>query len=128
LSPRLNIISNPTGETLEKRIETSKNEAVIEAVRSFARALGIDPMRIRIERQREMGRELTWDEEFKLLQDQIRKLVVHPVKLNGENNRRYETKLVTEKELVDHLNDGWEIVKELSSGKIIIKRPLNSVD
>jgi len=106
VEPRLNIISNPTGETLEKRIETSKNEAVIEAVRSFARALGIDPMRIRIERQREMGRELTWDEEFKLLQDQIRKLVVHPVKLNGENNRRYETKLVTEKELVDHLNDG----------------------
>jgi len=128
VEPRLNIISNPTGETLEKRIETSKNEAVIEAVRSFARALGIDPMRIRIERQMEMGRELTWDEEFKLLQDQIRKLVVHPVKLNGDNSRRYETKLVTEKELVDHLNDGWEIVKELSSGKIIIKRPLNSLD
>jgi len=126
VEPRLNIISNPNGKSLEERIETSKNEAVIEAVRSFARALGIDPMRIRIEREKEIGRELTGEEEFETLQEEIRRLVVQPAGLNGNNNHRYETKLVKEDELIEYLNEGWDIVKELSSGKIVIRRPLNN--
>ena len=127
VEPRLNIISNPTGETLEKKIEASKNEAVIEAVRSFARALGIDPLRIRIERERQAGRELTREEELEAIRKEIRRLVAHPVRLKSEeNNHRYETKLVTEEELVEYLNQGWDIVKELSSGKIVVRRPLNN--
>jgi hypothetical protein len=42
---------------------------------------------------------------------------------NG-NCRRYETRIVTEKELVPHLDEDWDLVKELRSGKIVIKRAL----
>jgi hypothetical protein len=34
----------------------------------------------------------------------------------------YETRVVTERELVPLLNAGWDIVKELSNGKIVIRR------
>lgn len=36
--------------------------------------------------------------------------------------RKTQVKLVSEKELVTYLEMGWEIVKELRSGKIVIKR------
>ena len=42
---------------------------------------------------------------------------------NG-NCRKIETKIVPENELVPHLDEGWDLVKELKSGKIVIKRNL----
>jgi hypothetical protein len=38
-------------------------------------------------------------------------------------NRPYETCIVGEEELLPLLNQGWEIVKELSGGRIILRRP-----
>jgi hypothetical protein len=35
----------------------------------------------------------------------------------------YETCIVDEQELLPLLNQGWDIVKELSGGKIIVRRP-----
>jgi hypothetical protein len=46
--------------------------------------------------------------------------------LNGGtpiNDCPYETRIVSEDELVPFLNNGWDIVKELSGGRIIIRRP-----
>jgi hypothetical protein len=40
------------------------------------------------------------------------------------NCRRYETKIVTENELLTYLDEGWDLVKELKSGKIVVKRVL----
>jgi len=34
----------------------------------------------------------------------------------------YETRIVTEDELVPYLNKGWNIIKELTNGKIVIRR------
>ena len=34
----------------------------------------------------------------------------------------YETRIVLEEELVPYLNEGWDIVKELNSGKLVIRR------
>ena len=135
VEPRLNLLSNPFGETLAKRIEFSKNEAVTEAVRSFAAALGIDPLKVRIEKQKEIGREPTQKEEVEAIQGQIRKLVTHPFKLkqedsnhnfNHNNFQRYESKLIAEEELLPHLDEGWNIIKELSNGKIIVRRAKNA--
>lgn len=134
VEPKLNLLSNPSGENLAERIEASKGEAVAEAIKSFARALGIDPLRVRIERQKEAGREPTLDEEVEAIQGEISRLITHPYRLKAAeshgdshaNNRRYETRLVTEEELLPHLNEGWDIVKELSNGKIAVKRPLEN--
>lgn len=41
---------------------------------------------------------------------------------NDENCNQYESKLITEEELPDHINVGWILVKELSSRKILVKR------
>jgi hypothetical protein len=133
VEPRLNLLSNPSGEDLAKRIEASKGEAIVEAVRSFARALGIDPLRVRIERQKEIGREPTPDEEVEAIQDGIRRLVIHPQRPKngqggGNNCRKYETRLVTEGKLLAHLDEGWDIVKELVDGKIVVRRPLDDGD
>jgi hypothetical protein len=39
------------------------------------------------------------------------------------NDCPYETRIVGEKELVPFLDQGWEVIRELASGKIIIRRP-----
>jgi len=74
VEPMLNVLSNPEGR--RKTEEEIKKEAVLEAIRSLASAFGIDPMRVRIEKQKETGKELTIEEEMELLQYEIKKLVV----------------------------------------------------
>jgi hypothetical protein len=43
---------------------------------------------------------------------------------DGNNHKKYESKMVDEKELLSHIDDGWEIVKELKDGKLAIRREL----
>lgn len=38
--------------------------------------------------------------------------------------KRYESKLVGENELLPYLDEGWDVVKELRNGKIVIRREL----
>ncbi|MHA1581978.1 MAG: tyrosine-type recombinase/integrase [Candidatus Baldrarchaeia archaeon] len=55
--------------------------------------------------------------------DEIRKLREEEMLPNG--GRKIQVKLVSEKELVNYLETGWEIIKELKSGKIVIKREIS---
>lgn len=64
VEPRLNLLSNPSGGALEARIEEIRKQVALEAIRRFVEAFGIDPMKVRIEKQRELGRELNADEEI----------------------------------------------------------------
>jgi len=41
---------------------------------------------------------------------------------NSGNNNNHESKLITEEELCSHIDEGWDLVKELSNGKILVKK------
>jgi len=91
-----------------------KEEAKLEAVRAFAQALGVDPIRVRIEKQKDLGREPSHNEEIEMIQSEIKKL------RSGNNDLK---KIVTEDELPKYLADEWDIQTVLPSGKILIKKP-----
>jgi phage anti-repressor protein len=80
-----------------------------------AQKLGITPQQIRaiIKRISTTGSE---EETEALLQTER----------TARNGNHCESKLITEEELCEHINDGWELVKELSSGKIVVKK-LNTI-
>lgn len=110
VEPRLNVLSNPEGG---RRAEELRMQTVLEALRMFAKAFGIDPMRVKIERQREIGRELSEEEEIQLLQNEIRRL------REGRSDPRM---IVTERQLERYLMQGWEVDAVLPSGRIVIRR------
>jgi integrase len=93
--------------------EKIKNEAVIEAIRRFAVMMGIDPMRIRIEKERELGRKLTEEEELKIIENEMKKM------REGSGDPK---KIVREEDLERYLREGWDIYTILPSGKIVIRR------
>jgi len=105
-------------------------QMLLEMWREQAKLYGIDPMKIRIEKEKELRKKLDPDEEKEAILSEIAKLKIFSIKsrngrteTNGNGpNERYETKLITEKQLVSHLQEGWEIVRELRSGKIVVER------
>ena len=94
-------------------MEKVKKDAVLEAMRAFAQAYGVDPNRVRIERQKETGKEPTTDEEILGIQNEIKKL-------RSENTD--QKKIISENDLQQHLAEGWDIQTVLPSGKIVINR------
>ena len=119
VEPYLNLISNPHGD-LNRRMDRLKSEILLEAVRSFAKALGIDPMKIRMEKKRKLKREPTSEEEIQLLQEEVKKLRANR---SGNDCKPYQSKIIGEDELVQYVEDGWEIVRELRSGRFLVKKP-----
>jgi integrase len=101
-----------------------KKELLLSVMREQAKIFGIDPVRLRIERSKEIRREITPDEEVEAIRDGIIKLRTEPMKLtNGGNNcNKYESKMISEEALAEHIEDGWDIVRELRDGRIAIKR------
>jgi len=41
----------------------------------------------------------------------------------NNNSKPYQSKIIGEKELVPYIEDGWEIVRELSNGRFLVKKP-----
>ena len=105
---------NPLGTDIESKMEELRKEIALEAIRRFAEALGIDPMRIRIEKQKELGRVLSPEEEIQVIQNEIRKM-------RGGNSD--PKKIVNEEELEQYLAEGWDVELVLPSGRIIIRKP-----
>jgi len=99
--------------TFEPKPVFKKEEAVLEAIRKFAEAFGIDPMRIKIEKQKELGKELNADEEIELIQNEIKKM---------REGERDPQRIVKEEELEKYLSDGWHFVSVLPSQRILIRR------
>lgn len=94
-----------------------KKEMLLEMWREQARLYGIDPLKVKIEKQRGLRRDLGQDEESEALRSEIAKPAIHPQKKRSALGK---TKLVTEEELTTYLNKGWQLAKELRSGKMLI--------
>jgi hypothetical protein len=125
VEPYLNLISNPHGD-LDKRMDKLKQEVLLEAVRGFAKALGIDPMKIRMEKKRELKREPTSDEEVQFLQEEVKRL--RATRRDEVNNSKpYLGKIIGEDELAQYVEEGWDIVKELSNGRFLLRKPNHTI-
>ena len=119
-----------------------KTEATdkLEMIKAFAQTLGIDKIEVKIQKLREQHTGLNEIEALGRIMRQ--KLGINPLKTkmaklrkNDEkedctdgNCGKHGTKIVTENELLAYLDEGWDLVKELKSGKIVIKRELQPED
>jgi hypothetical protein len=76
-------------------------EAKIEALKSIAKTMfGIDLTEVKIAKEKEVGKELSSDEEIELLENEIKRL----------RERQDPQIIVAEEELEKHLAEGWEFV------------------
>jgi hypothetical protein len=106
----------PFLSTVAQPLEHSSivKEAKLEALKSIAKTMfGIDNLEIKVAKEREVGRELDWDEEIELFENEIRKM------REGEDDSQM---LVREEELESYLCNGWEFVSVLPSKKILIRK------
>jgi len=69
--------------------------------------------------------EWTDKEKEEILQERIRDILE---RRGSEHNggKPFESRIVSEDELTAFLDEGWDLVKELSNGKIVIRRPLET--
>jgi len=83
-------------------------------------------MHVRIERQKEIGRESSTIEEFEIFQNEIRKLIVHPTKpkeksenCNNYDCKRYKGKIVFEDKAFGTLMRDGYLLKGLKRWEIV---------
>ena len=100
-------------------LDRLKKDMMLSLIRQQCQLVGFDPTRIAINKKDEIGEDLTIDQEIEVLQQVILEVTM---KKKVENNN-HEHKVVTEDDLTDYLNKGWEMVSELSNGKIVLKSP-----
>jgi len=100
-------------------------EMLLRTWREQARAYGIDPVKVRIEKERS-GARLGAEDEIRLLTAEIAKRVApHAMPagtsfVNGEG--RKNKVLRGRRQLVRYLDDGWELVSNLGSGTYLVQR------
>jgi hypothetical protein len=99
----------PFLSTLAQPLEQTSiiKEAKIEALKSIAKSLlGIDLLEVKVAKERELGRELSKDEELELFENELKKL------REGRGNPH---RIVGENELEKYLAEGWQFVSVLPS-------------
>lgn len=109
---------SPFGEEEQTVNEKNKKELFLEMWQEQAKVFGINPMELKIERQR----DASIDDKICTIKDAILKKFQEN-QLHKPEENQYESKVVNgEDELLSHVENGWQIVKELSSGKVILRR------
>jgi integrase len=105
----------------------------LEMIKAFAQTLGIDKIEVKIQKLREEQNGLDEMEALgKIMREELgikplETKMVRKRKRNDEDcnsHKKYESKIIDEKELLSYIDDGWEIVKELKNGKLAIRREL----
>jgi len=95
--------------------EQDKKQLLLEMWREQAKLYGIDPMKVKIEKQRDGGK-LGVEDEMTAIKDAI-------TRARESVEEKYESRLVSdEDELVSCVRSGWDIVKELKSGRVLVRR------
>lgn len=88
-------------------------QAKLEALKSIAKSLlGIDLLEVKVAKERELGKELSIDEEIELFENEIKKFRENPD----------PKRIVREDELEGYLAEGWDVQTVLPSGRILIRR------
>lgn len=109
----------------------------LEMIKAFAQTLGIDKIEVKIRKMREKQSELDEIEALgRIMREElgIKPLRTKTVKykknvdLNKNDCPKFDTKIVSENQLVPYLNEGWDIVRELKNTKIVIRRSLAPSD
>jgi hypothetical protein len=102
--------------TISPPLEQSSvvKEAKIEALKSIAKSLlGIDLLDVKVAKEKELGRELTRDEELQIYEEELKKL---------REGKRNPHRIIGEDELEKHLAEGWNVQTILPSGRILIRK------
>ena len=103
-------------------------EAKIEAIKAFARSLGITNLEIKIAKIKEEEPKLSEEEALGLI---IRKELglIRPMsqrleylKDESKKPKKDPKKIVSEEELESYLNQGWDLEAVLPSGRLLIKK------
>ena len=103
--------------------EKNKKEMFLEMWKEQAKMYGIDPMNLKIEKQR-----VTNLDDNKNMIDAIQQEILQKINPAIQNNQKqFQSKIVSvnnddNDELLSFIEDGWEPVKELSCNRIIIKK------
>jgi integrase len=117
------------------KIEFFKTTQVdkLEMIKVFAHTLGIDKIEVKIQKLRKKQSDMDEVEALgKIMREELgikplETKMVRKRKRNDEDcnsHKKYESKIIDEKELLSYIDDGWEIVKELKNGKLAIRREL----
>ena len=108
-------------ESIEREA-IDKKQMLIEMWKEQAKVYGIDPAEIIKQKQRTGKHELDNDEILQTLQSEVKNIILG----FSSKSKPYKSKIVTEDELIKLVGDGWDLVKELSNGKFLV-RCTNSV-
>jgi len=85
-----------------------------KVLRSWLAFNGLDLVEIKVAKEKELGRELSKEEEIQLFEEQLRKIRENPD----------PQKIVREEELEKYLADGWQFISVLPSKRILIRKEL----
>ncbi|MDH2908213.1 MAG: hypothetical protein PXX83_08985, partial [Candidatus Nitrosotalea sp.] len=92
-----------------------KKQMLLEMWKEQATLYGIDPLKIKIEKQRNDG-PVPVENKIEAIKIAIQE------SMKEKESERYDSLLVDEDDLVLYVKKGWDVVKELSSGRILISK------
>jgi len=103
----------------------------VEMIKKFAETLGIKNVEIKIAKMKEKQSKIDETEALgKIIREELglKPMTIESGRKRKETNqgaqKRFESKIVSEGEVVSCVEGGWEIIKELKNGKLVVRRDL----
>jgi len=106
----------------------NKKEMLLDMWREQAKLYDIDPVKIKIEKQRMVNPKNTNDKMFSDIEQEtntIRQEIMKAMSVSQvkQQQQGYDGKIITnDEQLLHHICQGWEPIKELTENRIIIRR------